>query len=52
MCKICALAARYTPVRQDSLVFNLSQFATVVTAKPLIDPSQNPPVTATQEKPS
>jgi hypothetical protein len=29
-----AIAARYTPARQDSLVFNLSQFATAVAAKP------------------
>jgi hypothetical protein len=40
MCKICALAARYTPARQDSLVFNLSQFAAAVTAKPVTEPSQ------------
>ncbi|MBD3886797.1 hypothetical protein IFO70_34735 [Phormidium tenue FACHB-886] len=51
MCKICALAARYIPVRQDSLVFNLSQFATAVTAKPSIAPPQNPFITAIQEKP-
>jgi len=37
MCKLCAIAARYSRVRQDSLVFNLSQFAVAVEGKPLTE---------------
>lgn len=33
MCKVCALAARYSRISQDSLVFNLSQFAVAVEVK-------------------
>jgi hypothetical protein len=40
MCKLCAFAARYPRVRQETLVLNLSQFATTVTAKPVTEPSQ------------
>jgi hypothetical protein len=52
MCKICGLAARYSRVRQDSLVFNLSQFATAIAAQPTTETSQNQPVTLTQDKSS
>ena len=52
MCKLCALAARYTPVRQDSLVFDLSQFAAEITGKPSIDSSQSQPVTTAQKQSS
>jgi len=34
MCKLCAIAARYSRSRQDSLVFDLSQFAGAATANP------------------
>jgi hypothetical protein len=37
MCQICALGARYSRAHQDSLVFNLSQFVTVVEAKALVE---------------
>ncbi|MBI4780836.1 MAG: hypothetical protein HY785_05880 [Oscillatoriophycideae cyanobacterium NC_groundwater_1537_Pr4_S-0.65um_50_18] len=40
MCKLCTIATWHPRVRQDSLVFNLSQFATAVTANPL--PKQPP----------
>ncbi|WP_181314454.1 hypothetical protein [Phormidesmis priestleyi] len=58
MCKLCAIAARYpaSRVRQDSLVFNLSQFAvaieTKLEAKPLSEQPQDQSLTYTQEKPS
>jgi hypothetical protein len=38
MCKLCAFAAQYSRARQDSPVFNLSQFATAITAKPVTEP--------------
>ncbi len=43
MCKLCAFAARYVRVRQDSLVFDLSQFVGAVEAKPLTKRSQEQP---------
>ncbi|HEY9657164.1 MAG TPA: hypothetical protein V6C65_01775 [Allocoleopsis sp.] len=52
MCKICALAARASRVRQDALVFNLSQFATAVEAKSLSERSNNQPLTKTQKNTS
>jgi hypothetical protein len=35
MCKLCAFAARYPRVRQDSLVFDLSQFAVAIEVRPV-----------------
>jgi hypothetical protein len=52
MCKICVLAARYPRVRQDSLVFNLSQFASTIAASPLTELSQTRSIQLTQEKTS
>jgi hypothetical protein len=40
MCKLCAIAARYSRPRQDSLVFDLSQFTVAATANPLTQQSQ------------
>ncbi|MBD1867935.1 hypothetical protein H6F88_25845 [Oculatella sp. FACHB-28] len=39
MCKLCAIAARYSRPRQDSLIFDLSQFAVAATANPLTQQS-------------
>ncbi|MBD1997603.1 hypothetical protein H6G00_13365 [Leptolyngbya sp. FACHB-541] len=52
MCKICVLAARYPRAPQDSLVLNLSQFASAIAAKPLTEPSQTQSIQLTQEKTS
>ncbi|MBD2054664.1 hypothetical protein H6F88_01235 [Oculatella sp. FACHB-28] len=52
MCKICVLAARYPRAPQDSLVLNLSQFASAIAAKPLIESSQTPSARSTQENTS
>jgi hypothetical protein len=40
MCKLCAIAARYSRPRQDSLVFELSQFTVAATANPLTQQPQ------------
>ncbi|BAY57392.1 hypothetical protein NIES2135_42570 [Leptolyngbya boryana NIES-2135] len=45
MCQLCGLAARYARVRQDSLVQNLSQFATVIQTKASTETKPNQPVT-------
>jgi hypothetical protein len=37
MCQLCAIAVRYPRVRQDSLVFNLSQFSVAAEEKPLTE---------------
>jgi hypothetical protein len=50
MCKLCAIAARYPRVRQDSLVFNLSQFANAVEAKSLSEQPQDQLLINIQEK--
>ncbi|HEY9661085.1 MAG TPA: hypothetical protein V6C65_21750 [Allocoleopsis sp.] len=35
MCQVCALAARYQRIhKEESLVFDLSQFSTVLEVKP------------------
>ncbi|MBW4517727.1 MAG: hypothetical protein KME11_21190 [Timaviella obliquedivisa GSE-PSE-MK23-08B] len=52
MCKICAIAARYPRVRQESLVFNLSQFAIAVEAKQEFERPQERSPSNTQEKSS
>jgi len=33
MCKLCTITARYPRIRQESVVFNLSQFALTVQPK-------------------
>lgn len=55
MCKLCAIAARYSRPRQDSLVFDLSQFAVAATAnsltqQPQTQQSQNQSRQQIQEK--
>lgn len=39
MCKLCSLATRISRDRQESFVFDLSQFATAVKTKPAAEPS-------------
>jgi hypothetical protein len=50
MCQLCAIAVRYSRVRQDSLVFDRSQFAAAVAKSPSTEQSQNQ--LKIQEKPS
>lgn len=52
MCKLCALAVRYPRARQDSLVFDLSQFATTIAAESSIEQLKNQSNLSTQEKSS
>jgi hypothetical protein len=40
MCKLCAIAARYSRPRRDSLVFDLRQFTVAATANPLTQQPQ------------
>jgi hypothetical protein len=40
MCRLCAITTRYPRSRQESQVFNLSQFAVAVTASPVTQQSQ------------
>ncbi|MBD1997388.1 hypothetical protein H6G00_12250 [Leptolyngbya sp. FACHB-541] len=44
MCKLCAIAARFSRPRQDSLVFDLSQFAVAATASSLTQPLSTQPL--------
>jgi hypothetical protein len=50
MCQLCSIATRFARVRQESLVFNLSQFASAIAAQPTTETPQNQPVTLTQKK--
>jgi hypothetical protein len=40
MCKLCAIAARYSRPRRDSLVFDLRQFTVAATTNPLTQQPQ------------
>jgi hypothetical protein len=49
MCKLCSFATRISHERQESLVFDLSQFATAVKTTSADEPSQPQPILTTQE---